>query len=271
MCRWAAYLGEAVFLEDILTAPCHSLIAQSHCAQEAKSPTNGDGFGLAWYGDRPEPGLYRDILPAWSDCNLKSLARQIRSPLFLAHVRAATGGGTRRDNCHPFVLENWSFQHNGQISNFDRLRRPMEAMLDDRLFHARSGTTDSELLFLLAMQFGLATNPVAAIAETIGFVEVLSIHLTGSALVRFTAAFSDGKSLHAVRYATDRKAPTLYASPVGSGYCLVSEPLNDDIDAWREIPDGSAVLIDDTGVHVTPFQPEERVSVETRMEAAIPA
>ena len=57
MCRWAAYLGEAVFLEDILTAPCHSLIAQSHCAQEAKSPTNGDGFGLAWYGDRPEPGL----------------------------------------------------------------------------------------------------------------------------------------------------------------------------------------------------------------------
>lgn len=53
MCRWAAYLGEAVFLEDIVTAPCHSLIAQSHCAQEAKSPTNGDGFGLAWYGDRP--------------------------------------------------------------------------------------------------------------------------------------------------------------------------------------------------------------------------
>ena len=64
MCRWAAYLGEAVFLEDIVTAPCHSLIAQSHCAQEAKSPTNGDGFGLAWYGDRPEPGHYRDILPA---------------------------------------------------------------------------------------------------------------------------------------------------------------------------------------------------------------
>ncbi|AGB69836.1 MULTISPECIES: class II glutamine amidotransferase [Rhizobium] len=271
MCRWAAYRGDPLYLEELVSSPAHSLIEQSHCATRAKTATNGDGFGIAWYGNRPEPGRYRDILPAWSDCNLKSLARQIRSPLFLAHVRAATGGGTRRDNCHPFVFENWSFQHNGQISNFDRLRRPMEAMLDDRLFHARSGTTDSELLFLLAMQFGLATNPIAAIAQTIGFVEGLSIHLTGSVLVRFTAAFSDGKSLFAIRYATDRKAPTLYASPVGAGYCLVSEPLNDDIDAWREIPDGSAVLIDDTGVHVTPFQPEEHASAERQPIAVIPA
>ncbi|RAX39496.1 class II glutamine amidotransferase [Rhizobium tropici] len=271
MCRWAAYRGDPLYLEELVSSPAHSLIEQSHCATRAKTATNGDGFGIAWYGDRPEPGRYRDILPAWSDCNLKSLARQIRSPLFLAHVRAATGGGTRRDNCHPFVFENWSFQHNGQISNFDRLRRPMEAMLDDRLFHARSGTTDSELLFLLAMQFGLTTNPTAAIAQTIGFVEGLSLHLTGSVLVRFTAAFSDGKSLYAIRYATDRKAPTLYASLVGSGYCLVSEPLNDDVDAWREIPDGSAVLIDDTGVHVTPFQPEEHAVGEIRTPAAIPA
>src|SRR4029079_9578166 len=62
MCRWAAYIGEEVFLEDIVTAPCHSLIAHSPCAREAKSPTNGDGFGIAWYADRPEPGVYRDIL-----------------------------------------------------------------------------------------------------------------------------------------------------------------------------------------------------------------
>ena len=144
-------------------------------------------------------------------------------------------------------------------------------MLDDRLFHARSGTTDSELLFLLAMQFGMAANPIAAMAEAIGFVEGLSLHLTGSVLVRFTAAFSDGKSLYAIRYATDRKAPTLYASPVGSGNCLVSEPLNDDVDAWREIPDGSAVMVDDSGVHVMPFQPQARERDEGQPAVAIPA
>lgn len=114
MCRWAAYRGDPLYLEELVSSPAHSLIEQSHCATRAKTATNGDGFGIAWYGDRPEPGRYRDILPAWSDCNLKSLARQIRSPLFLAHVRAATGGGTRRDNCHPFTHESWSFMHNGQ-------------------------------------------------------------------------------------------------------------------------------------------------------------
>ncbi len=265
MCRWAAYLGEAVFLEDIVTAPCHSLIAQSHCAQEAKSPTNGDGFGLAWYGDRPDPGRYRDILPAWSDCNLKSIARQIRSPLFLAHVRAATNGGTRRDNCHPFIHENWCFMHNGQIADFDRLRRPMETMLSDELFNARFGSTDSELIFLLAMQFGLRDNPLGAISETLAFVERLSRHLTGDALVRFTAAFSDGKSLYAVRYATDFKAPTLYAAPIGQGggYCLVSEPLNDEADTWVEIPDGSAVIVSENGLETALFKPADQIEAST--------
>ncbi len=273
MCRWAAYSGDPLYLEELVSSPAHSLIEQSHCATRAKTATNGDGFGIAWYGDRTEPGRYRDILPAWSDCNLKSLARQIRSPLFLAHVRASTGGGTRRDNCHPFVHGDWSFMHNGQIADFDRLRRPMEAMLDDHLFHARAGTTDSELLFLLALQFGLMENPTHAMAETISFVEGLAEHMTGSALVRFTAAFSDGKSLYAIRYATDRKAPTLYAAPLGqgSGYCIVSEPLNDDVDAWTEIPDGSVVIVGKSGVDVSAFQPERRLPAQRQMAAVIPA
>ncbi|ANK84003.1 MULTISPECIES: class II glutamine amidotransferase [unclassified Rhizobium] len=257
MCRWAAYRGDPLYLEELVSSPAHSLIEQSHCATRAKTATNGDGFGIAWYGDRPEPGRYRDILPAWSDCNLKSLARQIRSPLFLAHVRAATGGGTRRDNCHPFTHDIWSFMHNGQISGFERLRRPMEAMLDDELFNARSGTTDSELMFLLALQFGLREAPIAAMADMVGFVEDLAESTIGSILLRFTAAFSDGKSLYAIRYATDRKAPTLYASPVGAGYCLVSEPLNDDVDAWAEIPDGSAVIVGKNGIDVAEFRPEK--------------
>ncbi|RFB99151.1 class II glutamine amidotransferase [Rhizobium leguminosarum bv. trifolii] len=258
MCRWAAYRGDPLYLEELVSSPAHSLIEQSHCATRAKTATNGDGFGIAWYGDRPEPGRYRDILPAWSDCNLKSLARQIRSPLFLAHVRAATGGGTRRDNCHPFTHDTWSFMHNGQISGFERLRRPMEAMLDDELFNVRSGTTDSELMFLLALQFGLREAPIAAMAAMVGFVEDLAENIIGSILLRFTAAFSDGNTLYAIRYATDRKAPTLYASPVGAGYCLVSEPLNDDVDAWAEIPDGSAVTVGKNGIDVADFRPENR-------------
>ncbi len=262
MCRWAAYRGNPLYLEELVSSPAHSLIEQSHCANRAKTATNGDGFGIAWYGDHPEPGRYRDILPAWSDCNLRSIARQIRSPLFLAHVRAATNGGTRRDNCHPFVHGRWSFMHNGQIAGFDRIRRRMEALLPDALFDARTGTTDSELLFLLALHFGLNSDPLGAMAEAIATVEEFSHRHGGEALVRFTAAFSDGEKLYAVRYATDHKPPTLYAAPMGGrmgdtpGYCLVSEPLNDDIDAWMEIPDGTAVTLCDDGMVRETFQPK---------------
>jgi glutamine amidotransferase len=255
MCRWAAYRGEALFIEDLVSSPAHSLIAQSHSAIEARTSTNGDGFGVAWYGERETPGLYRDILPAWSDCNLRSLAHQIRSPLFLAHVRAATSGGTRRDNCHPFVHGRWSFMHNGQIEGFDRLRRPLETMLPDDLYLARHGTTDSELIFLLAFHFGLESAPLLAFRETISFIERLAIHLGLKADVRFTSAFSDGKALYAVRYATGDVAPTLYAAPMGSdgGYCLVSEPLDDNRQNWMAIPNGSAVIIGPDGLDVSVF------------------
>ena len=174
-------------------------IAQSHSACAARTATNGDGFGVAWYGERETPGLYRDILPAWSDCNLKSIARQIRSRLFLAHVRAATFGATRRDNCHPFVHGRWSFMHNGQIEHFAQLRRPLEAMLPDELFAARTGTTDSELIFLLAMHFGLEGAPLFAMREAISFIERLSLHFGLGADVRFTAALSHGEKRYAIR------------------------------------------------------------------------
>ena len=81
MCRWAAYIGRPIFLEEIVSRPGHSLIHQSHCATECHSTINADGFGVAWYGARPEAGLYRDVMPAWSDPNLKSLTAQVKSGL----------------------------------------------------------------------------------------------------------------------------------------------------------------------------------------------
>ncbi len=125
MCRWAAYSGKPLFIEDIIASPSHSLIEQSHAASECKTAINGDGFGIAWYGEHEEPGLYNDILPAWSDRNLRNIARMVKSHLYLAHVRASTGSPTSRQNCHPFAYGKWSFMHNGQIRDFEKLRRPL--------------------------------------------------------------------------------------------------------------------------------------------------
>jgi predicted glutamine amidotransferase len=259
MCRWAAYIGPELFLEDIVTAPCHSLIAQSHNALEAKTPTNGDGFGIAWYGEREEPGLYRDILPAWSDPNLKSLCRQIRSGLFLAHVRASTGGATSRSNCHPFAVGCWSFMHNGQIGGFERLRRHLEASLSDSAYERIDGTTDSELFFLLMLEEGLDTEPQRA-AERAAMRVIDGARAAGiEPHLRLTAAFSDGAALHAVRYATDAFAPTLYMAEFrkSGGRCIVSEPFDRENPNWQAIPPSSFVTITDAAVSIRPFAPAE--------------
>ena len=46
MCRLAAYIGPEIPLENIVTAPKHSLLSQSKDAYESKVSTNGDGFGI---------------------------------------------------------------------------------------------------------------------------------------------------------------------------------------------------------------------------------
>jgi len=129
MCRWLTYCGDPIYLDKVLFEPRNSLISQSLRARHSHVTTNGDGFGIGWYGERPTPGVYRDILPAWNDQNLKSLAHQIRSGLFLAHVRASTGTATSRANCHPFAHGKWLFMHNGQIGGYERIRRRLEGMI----------------------------------------------------------------------------------------------------------------------------------------------
>jgi glutamine amidotransferase len=247
MCRWAAYLGEPIFLEDIVSAPSHSLIAQSHCAQQAKTATNGDGFGVAWYGERDEPGLYRDILPAWSDPNL-----------FLAHVRASTVGATSRDNCHPFACGRWAFMHNGQIGDFGQIRRALENSLPDMLYASRHGTTDSELLFLIMLDEGLETDPQGAAERAVARAIACARGAGIDPHIRLTAAFSDGEVLYAVRYATDRFAPTLYLSEGESGRSLVSEPLDGNGPAWQPVPAGSFVTVSAGSVAVSAFAPEAK-------------
>ena len=142
-------------------------MVQSLSALKSAGSTNGDGFGLGWYGERPEPGLYREVRPAWSDENLRHLCRHIRSPLFFAHVRASTGTPTTRPNCHPFAYGRWMFMHNGQIGDWSLIRRQVEALIPDALYKARIGTTDSEAVFLAILGAGAETDPVGATMRTL--------------------------------------------------------------------------------------------------------
>jgi glutamine amidotransferase len=256
MCRLLAYSGEPIFLEELICKPQHSLVRQSMQADEAKVTTNGDGFGIGWYtgiADRPEPGLYREVTPAWSDENLLALCAAVRSPLFFAHVRATTGTAVARQNCHPFRYGNYLFIHNGQIGGYEKVRRQLEAALPDELYASRKGATDSELMFLLAIaQLKRGITPVAAVEAMLSEVQQAMDEKGVTAPLRFAAALSDGNSIYAFRYSTDAKPPTLYINRCDNGTIVASEPLQDrscpKCPEWVTVAPNTAVAVN--GVNV---------------------
>ena len=255
MCRWIAYVGDAVFLESFVSLPRQSLVAQSHHARESRTDVNGDGFGLGWYGERAKPGVFRDIRPAWSDENLQSISHQIRSRLFFAHVRASTGTSSTRANCHPFSVGPWLFMHNGQIGGYSRIKRRLEHEIPDALFEHRHGTTDSEAIFLLLLANGLDADPASAVHRTLSLIGALMQEAGVTEPLRFTAAFTRGDQLYAVRYASDAEPPTLYTKPMSDrqGMLVVSEPLDDGRDGWLAVPPQNFMVATASGVTTLPL------------------
>ena len=242
MCRFLAYRGDAILLESLVCAPSHSLIHQSRSARETRTATNGDGFGLGWYGERIEPGLYREVQPAWSDDNLRSICAQVRSRLFFAHVRASTGTATSRANCHPFAAERFMFMHNGQIGGWAQLRRQVEALIPDALFAHRQGTTDSEAILLAAMADGLKQDPPGAMGRTLRRVHGLMRAAGVMEPLRFTAALTDGARLWGFRWASDDAPATLYWRQEAGALIVVSEPIDSDGEGWNALPPGGVLV-----------------------------
>ena len=161
MCRWMGWSGQPVIVEELLFKPKHGLVDQSLHSRMGVETTNGDGFGLGWYGQGEGPAVYHGVAPAWGDVNLRELASHVESHLFLAHVRATTGTAIQQTNCHPFRHGKWLFVHNGVINGFEEMRRELILAVAPELFAGIKGSTDSEVLFHLALTFGLEEDPIA--------------------------------------------------------------------------------------------------------------
>jgi glutamine amidotransferase len=264
-----AYRGKPIFLSELLFEPENSLIDQSLHAREAIATTNGDGFGIGWYDARPGPGIFRDVLPAWNDENLRSLAEQIRSGLFLAHVRASTGTGTARQNCHPFRHGRWLFMHNGQIGGYGEIRRRLEMAISPELYPERLGTTDTEAMFLLALTYGLEDDPETALARMVGTIEGLMAEAGVERPLRISLAVTDAERIIALRYSSDRASPSLYLglggealadAGLGTGddgpsVLVLSEPLDDVSERWQQVEEATLLIAGADGIVVRPFAP----------------
>jgi glutamine amidotransferase len=238
--------------------------------------TNGDGFGLGWYGNREQPGLYRNVMPAWGDPNLRDIAGQIESGLFLAHVRAATGTAVQQTNSHPFRFGRWLFVHNGFVAGYEHLRHDLILAVGPQLFENVVGTTDSELLFHLALKFGLEEDVTGSLERMAGFVEELGHSRGVEEPLQMTVGLSDGERLYAVRYASGPAVNSLYVTRDArdvralcpqdervqqlsdEAHAIVSEPLDDLPELWVEVPPATAVILmpgDSTHIPFTPRSP----------------
>ena len=270
MCRWLAYSGGPIYLEDVVFLPKHSLIDQSLSAVQTETTTNGDGFGIGWFDTRDRPGVYRDVRPAWNDQNLRDLAHQIRSRLFLAHVRAATGTSVQQTNCHPFRHENWIFVHNGLIAEFARIKRDLRFAIAPDLYPEIVGTTDSETMFYLALTVGLQEEPIPALERMAGLVEKVGHENGIKNPIQRTLGLTDGRRLYAVRYSSEDRSRTLYHSPnlkalkeifpdlrqySDDARVVVSEPFGELSEYWEEIPESSVFIVDGPDVETVPFTP----------------
>jgi predicted glutamine amidotransferase len=212
MCRWMAWLGQPILIDEVLFKTPHGIVDQSLHARMGAEPTNGDGFGLGWYDTGERPGVYHSVEPAWGDANLRELAAHIESSLFMTHVRAAIGSPVQQTNCHPFRYGRWLFVHNGYIADFHVLRRDLMLAIEPVLFADVHGSTDTEVVFHLALTFGLEEDPIRSLERTIGFIEATARRLGVDDPVQGSFGVSDGESLWAVRYATNGKPRSLFAS-----------------------------------------------------------
>jgi predicted glutamine amidotransferase len=273
MCRWIAYTGSPLLIEDILYAPENSLIVQSLHAQLGVEPTNGDGFGVGWYGDESLPGQFRSIEPAWNDRNLREVAGHVRSRLVLAHVRASTGTPVQQTNCHPFRHGRWLWVHNGAIAGFRAAKRELTLAVDPELFPDVEGSTDSELFFFLALTFGLEEDPPTAVARAVGLIEEVGRRHGQQFPLQMTVATTDGETLWAFRYSSEGRSRSLFHSadistlraqypdnPVlhrlsDDARMVVSEPLGGLRGAWREVPESTCLVVRNGREEQHPFAP----------------
>ena len=116
----------------------------------------------------------------------------------------------QQTNCHPFRHERWLFMHNGYINEFAMIKRDLVLAIDPSLYPKIEGQTDSEVLFFLALTFGLQDDPPAAIEQAIGLVEAVGSRLGVPHPFQGTIATTDGESTWAVRYSSEGKSRSLY-------------------------------------------------------------
>lgn len=148
--------------------------------------------------------------------------------------------------------------------------------IDPQRFAEVQGSTDTEVVFHLALTLGLERDPIGALERAVGLIEKTARRRGVAEPVQASFGVSDGATLWAVRYASGGHARSLFASSdidavrqlypdnprferlTADDRLIVSEPFSDLPGVWREIPEATAVTVGSGGgFEQRPFSPHQ--------------
>jgi glutamine amidotransferase len=218
MCRFVAYLGEPIVLDEMLFLPDSSIVEQSVHPQ-LLSAMNLAGFGVtAWDAGSPDadrPWTYRTPGLPFFDRNLRALSRKAHATALIAHVRGVVL--TDREivdegNVHPFRFDGvpTALAMNGDLEDFPAMRFDLLPHMRPELARQIEGTTDSEWLYALVLSQledpGAPADPDELAAAVRRALEIVRDVRQRHGLERQSAVnlvLSDGHCLVATRFAYD--------------------------------------------------------------------
>ncbi|MFB4312357.1 class II glutamine amidotransferase [Actinomadura sp. GTD37] len=251
----------------LLDAP-RSLRAQSHRMQH--------GAGLGWFSLGGEPVRDRAPLAAFENADFDLHARNIPSHTFVSHVRDASVGGLTVHNCHPFVMNDRLFAHNGVVKGLVALRT---WLTDVERAHV-SGETDSELVFAyLTAEIRRRGDTTAGIVEAVrrigGELPVFALNLLVAEAGRLWALrYPESNELWVLspeRGGASGPGRSAHGTGPVPAVVLASEPM-DDHPGWRPLDPGELLVVDGLAeTSLFPFEPPRhplRRSELTTREAA---
>lgn len=235
----------------LLDAP-RSLRTQSHRMQH--------GAGLGWFSLGGEPVRDRAPLAAFENADFDLHARNVPSHTFVSHVRDASVGGLTVHNCHPFVMNDRLFAHNGVVKGLDALRT---WLTDVERAHV-SGETDSELVFAyLTAEIRRRGDTTAGIIEAVRRIgaelPVFALNLLIAEAGRLWALrYPESNELLVLspgRGGADRPGHRAGAAGPVPAVVLASEPM-DDSPGWRLLDPGELLVVDGLAeTSLFPFEP----------------
>lgn|GEM_PF-231488 len=175
---------------------------ESNNSFEDMGQRNPDGWGIGWY-DKSGPHIEKYAEDASDSERFRSISKEVKSKIFIAHVRKASCGNISDENSHPFQYDKWIFAHNGTVVR-DKI---MSRLISPYNKNFTSQPIDSEVYFRFILQcIDKEGNDVErGIRKAVQEIIDNGIVSSGANFI-----LSDGKNLYGFRYGNSQNYSLYY-------------------------------------------------------------